>query len=116
MATSTTAKKPAAKKTPVTSKSAAVATTKKVTAKVATTKTATAKKPTTPVAKAAPKSAVAKKAAPARKASSAPSAEERYRMVQEAAYYIAEKNGFAGGDMSYWIEAEAQINRLLSGK
>lgn len=37
-------------------------------------------------------------------------------MVQDAAYYIAERNGFAGGSMDYWIQAEAEIEALLSGK
>ena len=36
--------------------------------------------------------------------------EERYRMVQEAAYYIAERNGFGGDNQRYWSEAEAQID------
>ncbi len=36
--------------------------------------------------------------------------EERYRMVREAAYYIAERNGFGGDDQRYWSEAEAQID------
>ncbi|MGZ0080535.1 DUF2934 domain-containing protein [Methylomonas sp. ZR1] len=40
--------------------------------------------------------------------------EERYRMIAEAAYYRAEKHGFAGGDMAEdWREAEAEIDCLL---
>ncbi len=40
--------------------------------------------------------------------------EERYRMIAEAAYYRAEKRGFAGGDMAEdWCEAEAEIDRIL---
>jgi hypothetical protein len=46
----------------------------------------------------------------------APTPEQRYRMVQEAAYFIAEKNGFVSGTMDYWIAAEAEIEALLSGK
>jgi len=43
------------------------------------------------------------------------SAEERQRMVQENAYYIAEKDGFqAGQEGRYWIEAEAKIDALLN--
>jgi len=45
-----------------------------------------------------------------------PTAEERYRMVQEAAYFIAEKHGFGGADMEYWLAAEAEIEAQLSGK
>jgi hypothetical protein len=37
-------------------------------------------------------------------------------MVQDAAYFIAEKNGFKSGSMDYWIAAEAEIAVLLSGK
>lgn len=41
-------------------------------------------------------------------------AEERYRMITEAAYFLAEKRGFAGGDMAQdWRQAEAQIDRML---
>jgi hypothetical protein len=37
-------------------------------------------------------------------------------MVQDAAYFIAEKNGFQAGSMDYWIAAEAEITTLLSGR
>jgi hypothetical protein len=114
---STTAKKPApkpaAKKTTVTSKATAkTATTKKPAATVKKPTTAP-KKPVAPVAVKKPASPV--KAAPA-KAPAVPSPEQRYRMVQDAAYFIAEKNGFKAGSMDYWIAAEAEIAALLSGK
>jgi hypothetical protein len=100
---STTAKKPATTKTatkPV-AKKTAVATTKVATKKV-TAKTATAKKPATTVSKtatpaAAKKPAAAAKAAPGKTLTP----EQRYRMVQDAAYFIAEKNGFVKGSMDY---------------
>ena len=38
------------------------------------------------------------------------SAQERYRMIQEAAYFIAERNGFKGDACAHWAEAEKQIN------
>ena len=42
--------------------------------------------------------------------------EQRYCMVAEAAYYRAEKRGFVGGDTSHdWVEAEAEISRLIGG-
>lgn len=42
------------------------------------------------------------------------SPEQRYRMIAEAAYYRAEKRGFVGGDLCQdWLEAEAEIDRLL---
>jgi hypothetical protein len=41
------------------------------------------------------------------------SAEERYRMVEVAAYFLAERNNFAGNPVEYWTQAEAQISSLL---
>ena len=42
------------------------------------------------------------------------SEDERRSMIAEAAYYLAEQRGFAGGDPeSDWLQAEAQINHLL---
>jgi hypothetical protein len=94
----TTAKKPAAKAAPA----AAKATEKKV---------APAKKPV--AAKAAEKKPVAKPAAGKAKALSA---EQRYRMVAEAAYYNAERNGFKSDPVRDWIEAENQIAAMLDKK
>ena len=40
--------------------------------------------------------------------------EERDRMIAEAAYYRAERRGFAtGGEMEDWVRAEAEIDRLI---
>ena len=54
---------------------------------------------------------------PTRKPKAAPAAtpaltpEERYRQVAEAAYYIAEKRGFAPGNPSDdWYQAEAEVD------
>jgi hypothetical protein len=42
------------------------------------------------------------------------SAEERQRMIREAAYYRAERRGFGPGDaMADWLAAEAEVNALL---
>lgn len=45
------------------------------------------------------------------------SAELRHQMIAEAAYYLAEKRNFQGGDpVNDWLEAEAIIDQaLLSG-
>lgn len=108
----TAAAKPAAKKP---------AAAKPVAKKVAAPKAA-AKKPAAATKTAAAKPAAVKAAAPkkpaARKSADkyVPSPEQRYRMVQDAAYFLAEKNSFAGGAMDYWIAAEIQIETLLSGK
>jgi hypothetical protein len=84
-----------------------------------------------PAAKAAakPKAAAAKKDATATKKASAPKAtaakkpvakktkattsdlEQRYRLIEVAAYYIAEKDGFAASPVDYWIAAELQISK-----
>ncbi|HEY7655977.1 MAG TPA: DUF2934 domain-containing protein [Burkholderiales bacterium] len=41
-------------------------------------------------------------------------AEERRRMIAEAAYYRAERRGFAtGGELEDWILAETEIDRLI---
>ncbi|OGA44666.1 MAG: hypothetical protein A3G24_08255 [Betaproteobacteria bacterium RIFCSPLOWO2_12_FULL_62_13] len=43
----------------------------------------------------------------------AASPEERRRMIAEAAYFRAERRGFAvGGELDDWIQAEAEIDRL----
>lgn len=42
------------------------------------------------------------------------SPEERYRMVEVAAYFLAERNEFAGNPVEYWTAAEAQISKLLN--
>ncbi len=42
------------------------------------------------------------------------SPEQRWRMVAEAAYYIAEKRGFVGGDPGAdWFQAEQQVDAFL---
>lgn len=40
--------------------------------------------------------------------------EQRYHMIAEAAYFHAERRGFRGGDPAQdWLEAEAEIDRIL---
>jgi hypothetical protein len=40
--------------------------------------------------------------------------EERWRMVAEAAYYIAQRRGFVGGDANAdWVAAEAEVDAKL---
>lgn len=42
------------------------------------------------------------------------SAQERQMLVAQAAYFRAEKRGFApGGELQDWIEAEAELLRLI---
>jgi hypothetical protein len=43
-------------------------------------------------------------------------AEQRERMIAEAAYYKAEQRGFQGGDPRRdWLEAEAEVDAVLIG-
>lgn len=63
--------------------------------------------------------AAARKKAPAKGAAPAGvllpvSHEERWRMVAEAAYYIAQRRGFVGGDANAdWAQAEAEVEAKL---
>jgi hypothetical protein len=67
-------------------------------------------------------SAAAKKPATSAKRASAGATktsftpQERYRMIAEAAYYRAERHSFMGDPVQDWIEAEREINTMLSGK
>ena len=89
---------------------------------MATTKPAAEKKTTTRTTAAKPaaeKKAPAKKAAAPKKiAKKAPSlsAGDRYKMIEVAAYYLAEKNGFSGNTVDYWIAAEIEIDKKLASK
>ncbi|HEY3300205.1 MAG TPA: DUF2934 domain-containing protein [Methylophilaceae bacterium] len=98
-----TEKKPVAKKT------TAKATATKVAAKPST---ATVKKTATTTKAKTVKPSTAKAPAKA-KAVKKIGAEQRYKMVEMAAYYIAERNGFEGSPSDYWIQAEAQIEAML---
>lgn len=82
---------------------------KKTASKPAASKKTKAKSASESKASAAPKVAAAKKASSKAKTAIASPA-ERYRMIEIAAYYIAEKNQFAGSATDYWIQAEIEIN------
>lgn len=95
-------------------------TSKPATTKPAVVKTAAKSKPTakaTPTPKAAPKvgSKVAtKKPAKTAAGKKVPSA-QRAHYIEVAAFYIAERRGFAPGDpLQDWVAAEAEIDRLLA--
>jgi hypothetical protein len=41
--------------------------------------------------------------------------QERYRMIAEAAYFLAERRGFIGGSPDEdWLQAEAEVERRLA--
>lgn len=83
----------------------------KAAAAAAATAPARGTKATAPAAAAA---APAKKAEP--KAKIMVTSEERNRMIQEAAYYIAEKHGFGGDSQQDWLDATAQIDNMIMSK
>lgn len=61
------------------------------------------------------KSAAASEAKPSKSAANLNvTPEQRYQMIAEAAYFIAERRAFACGDPGQdWLEAEAEIERIL---
>ncbi len=76
-----------------------------------------------PAKKAAPKAAAKKTVAKVAPKAAAPAAaakkpavnpEQRYKMIEEAAYYIAERHGFNGDSAYFWSLAEAEINAKLN--
>lgn len=104
MATSTKSGKPAAKP-------AAKATAAKPAASKPAVKPAT---PAKPAATAKPAAAKATKPAAKKSNAAALTPEQRRCYVEVAAYYMAERRGFAGGnEMDDWMAAEAEIDRLL---
>jgi hypothetical protein len=119
----------ATKKTSDTAKSAEL-TAKKVIKKedLGKVKTATTAKKATPKTPAIKNSDPATGTATEKKPARAPAAkktatkktaplispEHRYHMIATAAYYLAERRGFAGGyEMQDWISAEAEIDAKL---
>ena len=66
------------------------------------------------VKKAAILGTTAKKAAPKTstiKTAKIVSNQEFFEMIQYAAYFIAEHNGFVGNSQDFWAEAEVQISK-----
>lgn len=108
--------------TPKNAKTAVTASSKKVAGKKTAAAVAAPKKTKTPAVKKASTSA-AKIKTPAKKAAigktkapttenrpaAKPSPEERYRMVETAAYFIAEQHGFQGRSDEHWAAAEHAI-------
>ncbi len=86
---------------------------KKVAAKKVVVKKAPAKKV---VAKKAPaKKAIVKKKAPAKKKATKAkyTAEQVYAMIEQAAYFAAENDGFQQDPVTYWDQAATEINAIV---
>ena len=82
---------------------------KKTPAKKSAPKAVAAKKV---VEKAAPKAVAAAKPAAPKKSEINP--EQRYKMIEQAAYFIAERHGFNGDSAYFWSLAEAEVSNRLS--
>lgn len=90
---------------------------KKTTTKKAVSKKSTAKKAVTKKAVTKKKAASKKKASAKKPAVTYINNEQRYRMVQEAAYHLSEKQNFEPGkDMDNWLYAEMEIEALMKKK
>lgn len=93
------AAKPAAVKAPAAAKAAAKA----------------SAKPTSPAKPAKPKASPAKASRKAASPGKTVPAEQRAHYIEVAAFYIAERRGFAPGNPTEdWLAAEAEIDRLLA--
>lgn len=69
------------------------------------------------IATKSPKTAAAQGTAAIRGGATGITPAERNRMIAETAYYRAERRGFQGGDpVQDWLDAEAEINRILGAK
>lgn len=102
----TTTKKPAAVKASAPAAASAKPAAKKAPAKPAAAKTTAAKPVSSKVTANKPK-------APKLKVTP----EQRHFMIAEAAYYRAERRGFEGGyEWQDWMDAEAEIERMIQGK
>ena len=42
-------------------------------------------------------------------------AEQVYSMIEQAAYFAAENDGFAKDPAEYWAQAEASIKKMVKG-
>lgn len=86
---------------------------------VSTTKKTATK---TPVKKSAPKKTTVRKTTAAKATTTKTSttkarkisAEERYKMIEVAAYYIAEHNHFQGNAIDFWIAAEEEVSKKIA--
>jgi len=103
-----TPKTPPAKKTVVAAPRKTKATSVAKAAPAAKSKVATKKAQATRIKPAAttPKPGVSGKAAK-------PTPEERYRRVETAAYFIAERHGFQGRSVEHWAAAEREVAARL---
>ena len=114
MASTKTPAKTTPAKSPAKKADAAIAKAKPAPKAKVAAKPAPAAKPK-PVVKTAPKASGAKPARSRAKKPAGVPAEQRRNYIEMAAYYIAERRGFAPGNpLEDWVQAEAEIDRLLA--
>lgn len=78
---------------------------------------AAAPKPAAKKSSATARTPARKSAAPVRAAIAAPSVAEREEMVRTAAYYRAERRGFAPGyEWEDWLAAEAEVSTIAGSR
>lgn len=58
----------------------------------------------------------AKKPVAAKKSGSKATPEERFRMIEQAAYFRAERVGFSGDPAEHWAAAEKDVDKILARK
>jgi hypothetical protein len=114
--TKSTAKaSPAKRPAPATSKAVKPEPVTKAAARKPVPKKAAPKAVPKVAAKPAAKPAAAKPQKPGSKKPANISLEKRKHYIEMAAYYIAERRGFAPGNLlDDWVQAEAEIDRLLA--
>lgn len=78
-----------------------------------TTKKAAAKKAPAKKTTATKKAPAKKKTAAKKTAKPNYTAEQVYSMIEQAAYFAAENDGFSRDSTSYWTQAEASINKMI---
>jgi hypothetical protein len=109
-------KKSVKKKTPVKKSVAKKTATKKASVKKASTKKQAIKK--TATKKTAVKKVIKKTVKPKAIAEKPPafSAERKWKLISETAYFLAEKEKFSDNPLKYWLIAEKKIDALINSK
>ncbi|HSH87741.1 MAG TPA: DUF2934 domain-containing protein [Methylophilus sp.] len=87
---------------------------KKSTVKKAATPKAAAPKPVAKKAATKATDATKKNSTKKTSASKIVTSATRLQMIEETAYYIAEKNGFYGESIEYWLAAEKEVDSKLN--
>lgn len=88
----------------------------KAKAKKATSKLATVSAVAAGAAAPRKRAAAAKPVVKAARAAVTVTPEERMKLIEQAAYFHAEKAGFTGDPHAHWVAAEAEVDALLKAQ